>query len=195
MPKRETKLQVVVIDGKEIPVVTEERLAEHEAVKSAIAEAKKLQAMVVEKKKKITGMVDTVLDRIAQKYGEEWKGNAGLYSIDESLKVIVKVSFRILFTNEIAIAKQKYDTWLNSLEGCAELKRLTKKKFRTDSEGYIPKGPLATLYAFASDDPIKKEADQIYKKAKKLEIRKPYYNFYEKDGNEWKRVEVNFSEV
>jgi len=193
--RRETKLQTYEINGVEVPVITPERIAEHEAVAFAISEAKKLHKITSEVKAKITERLDSLLDKIAHNYGEEWKGNAGLFSLDDNMKVIVKVSYRILFTADIAIAVQKYDNWLNSLEGDHELKRLSKRFSKTDSEGYIPKGSILVMYNFDSDNPLKKEADVVYRKAKKHEIRKPYYTFYERIDGEYKRIEVNFSEV
>jgi len=195
MPERKTNLKTVRLNGQDVPIITEERLAEHEAVEYAIKEIKNLRETTTNFKNKITEKFDQLLDHLAQKYGETWRGNAGLFSLDENQKVIVKVSYKILFTAEIAIALKKYDDWIKSMEGEEELKNFSRFTSRTDSEGYVPKGPIEKIFKFNSNNPLKKEGDTIYKKAKKTEIRKPYYTFYERIDGEYKRIEVNFSEV
>lgn len=195
MPKTTPKVKTMVVDGKEMAVITPERIQEHEVVSFAANEALKLHEHIAKVKEAITQKVQDLLEKTAHLYGESWKGNAHLFDLNENFKVLVKVFPKVKFTKEIAVAMQKYDAWIDNLMGEHEIKDLVKKTFKTDSEGNIPKGRIMSLLNYESDNPQKKEADEIVKKAIRKEIRKPYYTFYQKDGEIWSRIEINFSEI
>lgn len=183
-------------NGQVLHAVPSEKLHEHKAVKEVYSLAVKLRDEVKNVKKTVEEKINKVLDETASKYGEEWKGNARLFTLDESLKVMVKVHPLIKFDKQMVIAKQKYDQWLQEENASDDLRGFVKKAFRVNAEGNIPKSKLTEIRNYPSQNPRKKEGDEIYDKAKRKEIRKPYISFYEKDaeGN-WQRVKVNFSEM
>ncbi len=193
---RKNMREVKLANGEKVNVVSEERMREHDVVKEICNMASDLNAKVKKIKEYIEKKVDVLLKDAAARHNEEWKGNAHLFTIDETRKVIVKISPRIKFNKEMAIAKQKYDIWLNNMQADTQLRGLVKRVFNVDSDGNIPKSKLMLLRNYESDDEVKKEADAIVDKSIRKEIRKPYITFYEKDdkGN-WSRIQLNFSEI
>jgi len=197
--KKEVMKQVEEVkldDGKVLHVVPQAKLHEHKTVIEIHDIAVDLRACVMAAKDKIEDKVEQILAETAQEYGEKWKGNARLFTLDEKLKVTVKIQPQVKFDKEMALAKQKYDKWLQQQEASSQMRKLVDKTFSVNSDGNIPKSKLMTLRRFDSEDQLKKEADAILDKAKRKEIRKPYISVYQKDddGN-WERIKLNFSEV
>lgn len=188
--------EINLASGEKFKVITEDQMREHDVVIKTFKIALQLHEKIKEAKKPIEDQINILLKDAAARHNEEWKGNAHLFTLDESMKIIVKISPRIKFSKEMAIAKQKYDQWLNDRQADSQLRGLVKRVFSVDTEGNIPKGKLMTLRQYDCDDETKKEADAIVDKAIRKEIRKPYITFYQKDreGN-WDRIQLNFSEI
>lgn len=183
------------INGEKYIVIDQATKEEHELVCELCTVAKELKNHVNTIKKAIVGKINSHLEETAGKYGKDWKGNAHLFTLDETFKIMVKISEKVKFTKEMAIAKQLYDNWIKRISENSnqELIKLVNKTFAVDSKGNISKSRLMSLRKIASEDADKVKADKITDEAIRHLIETAYYTFYEKKDEEWKKIEVNFS--
>ncbi len=195
MSKRADLKKVRLDNGKEMLVMSENKWEEHILVKELCEQALEINDHIMKVKTEMVGRIKDHLEKTAGQYGKHWKGNAKLFTINENYKIAVKISQKVKYTKEMAVAKQLYDSWLNSISENSkqEVKDVFKSTFNIDSKGNISKSKLMTLRKIKSENPDKQKADKIADAAIRHLIDTAYYTFYERDGKDWKRIEINFS--
>ncbi len=167
-------------------------------VENIIADVKKYQKEMQKLKDKIEKETNSYLEKIAEEYGENWKGNARLSTFAGDKAVELSVSEFIDFDEKLQIAKQKIDNcihrWTKGSDKSLEI--LVTKAFKTDKKGKLNKKLILQLRTYEIKDKEWQDAMEIINKSIKVVNSKNYFNFYEKSKNgKWTTLSLNFSQM
>lgn len=143
-------------------LVPEELVRESDLIRDAIArdlamEAERLNAQLIEYKKKALSDVADLISIAAERYGVEFggkKGNVSIMTYDGEYKVQRTIAERITFSEEIEAAKELInDCIMRWSEGAnANIRALVDRAFRTNSKGQIRTASILELLRLEIDD-------------------------------------------
>jgi len=127
--------------GRDIPrdVIPMDTRKEDRLAERVYKRTLKLQERIAKEKKTIESMILDHLTATAEKYGEEWKGNATIRDYSNTVKITVNISERITFGPKLQIAKQKIDALLVkwSADANPNIRAIMTDAFDTDNPGKV----------------------------------------------------------
>ena len=158
----------------------------------------KLNRQLLELKKKIGEKTAAYLQKVAESYGEDWKGNCRLNSFSGDKQIEISVSDLIDFDEKLQVAKTKIDDcikrWSKGTNKPLEL--LVTKAFRTDKKGQLNKNMILQLRTYDIKDAEWESAMDLISASIKIMSSKTYYNFYIKDeSGKLTPIHMNFSQL
>jgi len=199
---KEPEIQFLVDDeGIECPIkyIDKKVLARHNAVEKIISRVEQAQQRLKNLKKELFAEVKGYLDKVADEYGEDWKGNARLYNFDKTKEVEMSIFRGIRFDERLNIAKQKIDECLKRWSGTAtdELKVIVLRAFNVDKKGNVDVRQILALKQFRFDDPTWQEAMSIIDESITTTNSKEYLQFAIRDNprGQFKSISLNFSNL
>jgi polysaccharide pyruvyl transferase WcaK-like protein len=155
-------------------------------------------------KAEIAKIIDSYLERVAEKYNEEWKGNATIYDFSHTLKIEINVNERVDFDEKLQVARQKigecFSMWSKgSKTGAHKLKTIVDDAFKTDKKGNVNARKLLGLRRHKFDDEPWREAMDLIADSIIIVGSRVYYRFWYKPDQDqsrgWEPLEVNFSAI
>jgi len=159
--------------------------------------ALKLHDHIEIQKQRIIDDVEKYLSKIADTYGQDWKGNAELTNFDGQYKIEVRYRERIQFDEKIQIAKQKIDECLKrwSENSNLNLQAVIKEAFQVDKKGEIAKSRILGLRKYNIKDAEWKMAMDLIDQAIQVTSSKQYIAFYFRPSPDkpYQQVSLNFS--
>ena len=201
--KRGRKPQPVLIDDQEketmlkfIDPITVER---HLLVEEIFNEILLAEQEIKELKNRTMKKVKDYLKKTAEKYGENWQGNAALMNFKKTKQVALKNHKMIAFDERLNIAKQKIDHCL--IEWCKngtdEIRSIVTKAFQVDKKGNVSIQQILSLKDHKINHPQWKEAMEIIYEAITITGSKEYLSFTYRDDprDKWEYLVLNFSAI
>ncbi len=186
-------------NGREYPAkILDPHIVKRDTVVNRLmGKAIKLHDKIESDKIKMAEDIDKYLTQTAQKYGEEWKGNAELVSFDGKYKVEIRQREHIDFSEKLQIAKQKIDDCLKrwSEDSNINLQAVIKEAFQVDKKGEIAKSRILGLRRYNIKDKQWQQAMDLIDEAIQVTSTKQYIAFYERASKDksFKLVSLNFS--
>lgn len=166
-------------------------------ISKVMDKAMKLHDHILNQKQKIVTEVEDYLSKVADQYGESWKGNAELVSFDSKFKVEIRYRERIQFDEKLQIAKQKIDDCLKrwSENSNLNLQAVIKEAFQVDKKGEIAKSRILGLRKYNIKDPEWIMAMDLIDQAIQITSTKQYIAFYYRPEPDkpYQQVLLNFS--
>ncbi|MGI6394527.1 MAG: DUF3164 family protein [bacterium] len=167
-------------------------------VERIISDVIKMNKQLLELKKQIGEKTAAYLQKVAESYGEDWKGNCRLNSFSGDKQIEISVSDLIDFDEKLQVAKSKIDEcikrWAKGTNKPLEL--LVTKAFRTDKKGQLNKSMILQLRTYDIKDPEWEAAMDLISSSIRVMSSKTYYNFYVKDeSGKLVPVHMNFSQL
>ncbi|HPM03681.1 MAG TPA: DUF3164 family protein, partial [Candidatus Cloacimonadota bacterium] len=157
----------------------------------------KLHDHIQVQKQKIVDDVEAYLAKVADQYGESWKGNAELVSFDSKFKIEIRYRERIQFDEKLQVAKQKIDDCLKrwSENSNLNLQAVIKEAFQVDKKGEIAKSRILGLRKYNIKDPEWIMAMDLIDQAIQITSTKQYIAFYYRPEPDkpYQQVLLNFS--
>ncbi len=199
--KKEDKRCLVDCNGDLMPVklIDQPVVKEHDLVEHLISEAKTLNTLLEEFKKKATKLISKHLDDIAQRYNEDWKGNAILYNYSKTEAIEFSISNTIDFDSRLEVAKTKiYHCIEKWSEGSnVHIIALVKKAFDSDKKGLVDTKRIISLTTLKIEDEDWKEAMQIIRESIITKSTKKYIQFKQREDSTEKLavITLNFSAI
>jgi len=199
--KKNNNMMLIDEDGNQIPVkyIDPVVLERHEIVEGIIAQVEEAEKALRALKKKLYQEVSNYLGKMAESYGENWKGNASLMNFNKTKAVDLQINKVIAFDERLNVAKSKIDDCLNrwASNAKAELKTLVMKAFNVDKKGNVDTKQILALRKFKFDDPVWCEAMDIIDTAITTIGSKEYINFKVRETarDEWRKVSLNFASM
>ena len=171
----------------------------NDLVSKVMDRAFKLHDHIEIQKQRIVDDVEKYLSKIADTYGQDWKGNAELASFDGQYKIEVRYRERIQFDEKLQIAKQKIDNCLKrwSQNSDLNLQAVIKEAFQVDKKGEIAKSRILNLRKYNIKDAEWKHAMDIIDSAIQVTSTKQYIAFYFRPSPDktFEQVSLNFSAI
>jgi hypothetical protein len=167
-------------------------------VTEVFEDVQKLHKELENLKETIREKTSAYLDKVADKYGEKWQGNAQLLDFSGERSIEIKISKNIEFDERLQIAKQKIDNYIKELvkNSGRDLVLLVNRAFRVDNKGKVDVRQILGLKQIAIDNPDWQEAMQLIDDAIKVTNTRKYFNFRQRNENgEWETVTLNFSAI
>lgn len=186
-------------NGREYPAkILDPHIVKRDTVVNRLmGKALRLHDKIESEKLKIAEDIDKYLNQTAQKYGEEWKGNAELVSFDGRYKVEVRHREHIDFSEKLQIAKHKIDDCLKrwSEDSNINLQAVIKEAFQVDKKGEIAKSRILGLRRYNIKDKQWQQAMDLIDEAIQVTSTKQYIAFYERESKDkpFRLVSLNFS--
>ena len=169
----------------------------NDLVSKVMDRAFKLHDHIEIQKQRIVDDVEKYLSKIADTYGQDWKGNAELTSFDGQYKIEVRYRERIQFDEKLQIAKQKIDECLKrwSENSNLNLQAVIKEAFQVDKKGEIAKSRILGLRKYNIKDAEWKMAMDLIDQAIQVTSSKQYIAFYFRPSPDkpYQQVSLNFS--
>lgn len=196
---KKTTTVLVDEDGHKIPVkyIDPIEVERHELVEEIIQHVKEAEILLMSLKQIFYYEISNYLDKVADNYGENWKGNASLMNFNKTMGVDLQINKVLAFDERLNVAKQKIDDCLNrwSVNAKAELKTLVMKAFNVDKKGNVDTKQILALRKFKFEDPTWCEAMEIIDQAVTTIGSKEYINFKVRDSSRdpWRRISLNFA--
>lgn len=173
-------------------------------VEQGMKRALKLHKQIVDTKTFIREAVKIYLDTLATVKGEpgdKWPENTGatLYNYDKTQRIILAFEEKLMFNNELQLAKPHVDDFIENSEESKSLspkfKEWIKDRFKVNRAGYINIKGLHTLLRTDFDDDRWKKAQEHVRKGIESGDSVAYYIFEVKDPQtgEWVKTSLNFS--
>jgi hypothetical protein len=167
-------------------------------VEDVISDVVKLNRQLLELKKKIGEKTAAYLQKVAESYGEDWKGNCRLNNFSGDKQIEISVSDLIDFDEKLQVAKTKIDEcikrWSKGTNKPLEL--LVTKAFRTDKKGQLNKNMILQLRTYEIKDPEWESAMDLISGSIKIMSSRTYYNFYSRDeSGKLTPIHMNFSQL
>ncbi len=190
---------LVDASGREYPakILDPEIVKRDTIVNRLMGKASRLHDRIESEKIKMVDDIDKYLNQTAQKYGEEWKGNAELLSFDGKYKIEVRQRERIEFSEKLQIAKQKIDGCLKrwSEDSNINLQAVIKEAFQVDKKGEIAKSRILGLRRYNIKDKQWQQAMDLIDEAIQVTSTKQYIAFYERPDKDkpFRLISLNFS--
>ncbi len=186
-------------NGREYPAkILDPQIVKRDAIVNRLMNrALKLNGRIVSDKVKMADDINKYLNQTAQKYGEEWKGNAELVSFDGKYKVEIRQRERIDFSEKLQIAKQKIDMCLKrwTEDSNINLQAVIKEAFQVDKKGEIAKSRILGLRRYHIKDTQWQQAMDLIDEAIQVTSTKQYIAFYERPSKDkpFRLISLNFS--
>lgn len=199
--EKQTKERMLVDGrGREIPakVIDRDIIKRDAVVRKVVERAIRMHEKLEAEKHRITQELEDYLSELAKANNLEWKGNAILFSFDESQKVEVRYKENIRFGVELQLAKQKIDECLKewTSDSNVNLRAIINEAFQVDKKGEIAKYRILALRRYNIKDPTWKEAMELIDKAIQVTSTKQYVAFYQKDKDKsYEQIILNFSAI
>ncbi len=190
---------LVDANGREYPAkILDPQIVKRDTVVNRLmGKALRLHDRIETEKVKMAEDIDKYLTQTAQKYGEEWKGNAELVSFDGKYKIEVRQRERIDFSEKLQIAKQKIDECLKrwSEDSNINLQAVIKEAFQVDKKGEIAKSRILGLRRYNIKDKQWQQAMDLIDEAIQVTSTKQYIAFYERPSKDkpFRLISLNFS--
>ena len=165
-----------------------------------LKEAEKLEKRLMQLKSDILTQGDELYAEIlreAKIKATERKGNYSLFSFDKSVKIEVSVQNRIEFNDNINLAQEKINEFLEkkSKGSDMELMELVNNAFKT-KKGRLDSKRILGLFGLNIKNKTWLEAMELIKKSIETNNSKRYVNVWKRDAEgEYKIVQLNFSAV
>jgi Skp family chaperone for outer membrane proteins len=187
-------------EGMNVPrkYIPEHDRLRDEMVTEVFEDVQKLHKELENLKETIREKTSAYLDKVADKYGEKWQGNAQLLDFSGERSIEIKISKNIEFDERLQIAKQKIDNYIKELvkNSGRDLVLLVNRAFRVDNKGKVDVRQILGLKQIAIDNPDWQEAMQLIDDAIKVTNTRKYFNFRQRNENgEWETVTLNFSAI
>jgi hypothetical protein len=161
--------------------------------------ATRLHDKIAYEKDKMTADIDKYLQKTAEQYGENWKGNAELVSFDGKFKVEIRNRERIDFDEKLQIAKMKIDECLKrwTEDSNVNLQAVINEAFQVDKKGEIAKHRILGLRKYNINDKEWKLAMELIDEAIQVTSTKQYIAFYERPSTNkpFQLISLNFSAI
>ncbi|OYT15198.1 MAG: sulfate transporter [Bacteroidetes bacterium 4572_77] len=167
-------------------------------VERMIKRVEKENVKMLKFKQRIENDLKEYLEKLAEKHGEEWEGNATIYNFDKTMAVEVNVAKSISFNEKLSIAKTKIDKLIMKWgEGSnKKLVAIINKSFKVDKKGSFDSKRILELRTLDINDPEWKAAMELISDAIVITGSKVYYNFKRKDDDgKWINITLNFSAI
>ncbi|MEX3690109.1 DUF3164 family protein [Paraburkholderia sp. BR14263] len=173
-----------------------------QTIQSLIAEAKQLQAKLVEFKRRaftdIAAFVETSNEQYGVKVGGT-KGNISLITFDGRYKIVRQIAERIQFDERLQAAKELIDECIREwTEGSNDkIKALINEAFQVDKEGNVNTGRILGLRRLAIDDPTWTTAMRAIVDSIRVTGSKPYVRLYERDEatEEYRAISLDLAAI
>lgn len=165
-------------------------------VENMIARVQRLQDLIISHKTEIQKEVAEYLGAVADRYDEDWAGNAKITNFSQDKRVELKQAQRLTFDETLSVAKSKVDKciakWAKG--SSTEIIALVNQAFAVDQKGQVDVKAMLKLTELDIQDETWQEAMEIIKDSVTVESTKQYLNFHVKDGTgKWKSIVLNFS--
>ena len=168
-------------------------------VSRVVGRAERLHDKITYEKEKMATEIEKYLQKTAEQYGENWKGNAELVSFDGKFKVEVRNRERIEFDEKLQIAKQKIDDFLKrwTEDSNVNLQAVINEAFQVDKKGEIAKHRILALRKYNIKDKNWKQAMDIIDEAIQVTSTKQYIAFYKRKSTNgpFELISLNFSAI
>lgn len=199
--KEEGKRFWVDKKGNKVPYyyVSEEDRARDRCARKVKKRVEKLRDTVEEAKGDIVELINDYLAEVADRFDEDWKGNATIRGFSDLFKIEVNVSERIEFDEKLQIAKQKIDNCINdwAQNSSRKIQQLVNKAFKVDKKGLVNKRMLLGLRNLDIDDEEWNEAMDIIADSVNVVDSKEYYRFFKREDRKegYDPINLNFSRI
>lgn len=184
--------------GDEVPVqyIRSEDKKRDRFVESIMKLVVALNEKLASGKETITEKTGDYLEDVAQRYGENWKGNAKIANFRGDKIVEISISELIDFDEKLQVARKKIDSCARNWtkDSNKPTQTIIAKIFKTDKQGKLNKQLVLSLLSWDIKEVEWQEAMQIIKDSIKVVATKKYYNFYirDEDGKQ-EAIVLNFS--
>ncbi len=185
--------------GREYPakLLDPQIVKRNDLVCKVMDRAMKLHDKILLEKQRMVDDLESYLSKVADQYGESWKGNAELVSFDSKFKVEIRYRERIQFDEKLQVAKQKIDDCLKrwSENSNLNLQAVIKEAFQVDKKGEIAKSRILGLRKYNIKDPEWIMAMELIDQAIQITSTKQYIAFYYRPEPDkpYQQVLLNFS--
>lgn len=184
--------------GRCVPLVhiKEEAQQRDMFVEHMVDRAQRLQNLIVAYKAEMQEMMTEYLTELADRYDENWAGNAKITNYSQDKRVELKQANKLTFDETLVVAKSKVDKCIiNWSEGASsKIIALVNQAFQVDKRGKVDVDAMIKLTRLDIEDELWQEAMEIIKNSITVESTKQYLNFHVKDGTgKWKSIVLNFS--
>jgi hypothetical protein len=180
--------------GQEIPVylLDKQIVATDALVRKVIALALVLSKLVQAANKKIMAIVMAYLEKTAEKYGQQWQGNAVLKSLDGKMQIEVDIRQIKSYDERLAVAGEKIRGWVEKNLATVtdpkqrklfeQLAQVAKTALSLDHQGKVDHAKILQLrkYDFA-DQPEWQEAMDLIAASERITGTKRYLRFKQVD--------------
>ncbi|HOZ01533.1 MAG TPA: DUF3164 family protein [Candidatus Syntrophosphaera sp.] len=180
---------------KHVPLNDQRRDA---LVEELVAEATRLNMMIVSAKQMMLAKIAAYLEEVAGEYGEGWQGNARIRNFSQNKEVEISQAKLLTFDERLNVAKTKIDKCITSwAKGSkTEIIALVNQAFRVNQKGQVDVKELLKLPTLQIDDAEWQEAMAIIKDSVTVQSTKQYLNFRTRGNDErWNTIPLNFSIV
>jgi hypothetical protein len=187
--------------GREYPakILDPQIVKRDNLVNRVMSRAARLHDKIAYEKDKMAADIDKYLQKTAEQYGENWKGNAELVSFDGKYKVEVRNRERIEFDEKLQVAKQKIDECLKrwTEDSNVNLQAVINEAFQVDKKGEIAKHRILALRKYNIKDKNWKQAMDIIDEAIQITSTKQYIAFYKRKSPKgpFELISLNFSAI
>ncbi len=187
--------------GREYPAkILDPQIVKRDTLVSRVmGRAERLHDKITYEKQKLAADIDKYLQKTAEQYGENWKGNAELVSFDGKYKVEVRNRERIEFDEKLQVAKQKIDECLKrwTEDSNVNLQAVINEAFQVDKKGEIAKHRILALRKYNIKDKNWKQAMDIIDEAIQVTSTKQYIAFYKRKSpnKPFELISLNFSAI
>lgn len=184
--------------GRQVPLVhiNEEAQRRDMFVEEMVDRAQRLQDLIAAYKAEMQRMMTEYLDELADRYDENWAGNAKITNYSQDKRVELKQANKLTFDETLAVAKAKVDKCINKWSEGASSKiiALVNQAFQVDKRGKVDVDAMLKLTRLDMQDDLWQEAMEIIKNSITVESTKQYLNFHTRDAQgKWKSIVLNFS--
>lgn len=199
--KKNNNMMLIDEDGYQVPAkyIDPIELERHGLIEDIIAQVEEAEKGLQALKQNLYQEISKYLEKVAESYGENWKGNASLVNFDKTKAVDLQINKVIAFDERLNVAKTKIDDCLNrwASNAKAELKTLVMKAFNVDKKGNVDTKQILALRKFKFDDPVWCEAMDIIDTAITTIGSKEYISFKVRDTSrdEWRKIILNFASM
>lgn len=155
-----------------------------------------LNKQISEFRSNVFRVIDNHLNKTAEQYGENWRGNAWIYDFSKERMIEVKVNKKLAFDERLQLAKQKIDNYIKGLVKMSgkEIVMLINKAFSVDKRGNVDVQQILGLRSLKIDHPEWLAAMKLVDEATQVESTKKYLTFKAKnEDGEWETISLNFS--
>lgn len=174
-----------------------------DTVRAIVHSAQALQQQMLQFKTQAFADVETFMQISAEQYNVKWggkKGNVSLISYDGKYKVLLAVSDRIAFGEQLQIAKQLVDecihTWTNGSND--RVRALIEHAFQTDREGKINTARVLNLLSLKIEgDEQWTTAMQALRDSINVVATARYIRIYERVGktDQYKQISLDLAGI